>query len=193
MTGTLKVPRPRVRGDHILRDILGTLAFCVAVFTLLRLVVPGSVVQGSSMQPSFADGHRILINRLDYLFGQPQRGDIIIFNSPRPLRANEPPLIKRVIALPGERVEIIDTGIYVNGAQIEEPYINERCLPSQCRDNVWELGPDEYFVLGDNRNHSNDSRSFGPVNRKNIIGEALFRFWPPRSFGIVQRYHFPTE
>jgi signal peptidase I len=187
------LPRPRLHGYSPLREIIGTLIFCVAVFTLLRLAMPGSVVQGRSMQPSFSDGQRILISRIDYLFGQPQRGDIIVFNSPRPLSPNEPPLIKRVIGLPGDVVEVIDTMLYINGELLDEPYINEPCNPSWCRDNRWELGTDEYFVMGDNRNNSNDSRRFGPVRRGNIIGEALFRFWPPQSFGTVQRYHFPTD
>lgn len=187
------LPRPPLRNGKWWHEIASLLLFSAAVFILLRLAVPGSIVQGSSMQPSFSDGERILISRWDYVWGEPARGDIIIFNSPQPLQSNEPPLIKRVIGLPGETVEIRDTQIYINGVPLDEPYIKEPCNQMNCRDNIWELAEDEYFIMGDNRNSSRDSRRFGPVPRGNIIGEALVRFWPLDNLGIVRRYHFPVE
>jgi signal peptidase I len=78
--------------------------------------------------------------------------------------------------------------VYVNGEQLNEPYINEPCTRASCADRVWPtLAEDEYFVMGDNRNHSSDSRSFGPVKREFIVGEALLRYWPPADWGIVTR------
>jgi signal peptidase I len=179
-------PRPRLQEFRFLREIISTAAFIVAAFTFLRLAIPGSVVQGRSMQPSFEDGQRILISRVGYMFGDPDRSDIIIFNSPSPLESNEPPLIKRVIGIPGDTVEIINTQVYVNGELLNEPYVNEPCRPSRCNDAIWELGPNGYFVMGDNRNNSRDSRVFGPIQRDHIIGEALFRFWPPENIGIIR-------
>lgn len=184
-----ELPRPKVQVFGWLREIISTLVFVIAVFTLLQLAMPRSIVHGRSMQPSFHDGERLVISRLNYLFGQPQRGDIIVFNPPG-YDADDPSLIKRVIGIPGDVIEIKDQLVYVNGQQLDETYINEPCNRSSCQDNRWELGPDEYFMMGDNRNNSRDSRRFGPVPRENIVGEALFRFWPPQSIGIIHRYKF---
>ena len=180
-------PRPKIVRAQYLREAIGTLAFIFAAFTFLRLAIPGSVVQGRSMQPSFVDGERILISRVGYLFGDPERGDIVVFNSPDPLSDNEPPLIKRIIAIPGDMVEIIDTQVYLNGEALDEPYVEGPCRPTKCRDGVWELGPESYFVMGDNRNNSRDSRVFDAVPRDHIIGEAMFRFWPIKSIGLIQQ------
>lgn len=184
-------PRPTLRPWEWVREIISTLVFLVAVFTLLQLAMPRSVIHGASMEPSFAEGQRLVISRLHYLFGDPERGDIVVFNSPAPLRDNEPSLIKRVIGVPGDMIEWRDSQLYINGAVFDEPYIDEACR--KCGDNHWELGPDEYFVMGDNRNHSRDSREFGLVPRENFIGEALIRFWPLGNIGMVDQYRFPSE
>ena len=190
---TLARPRPRLRLLGWGRELLGTAAFLIAVFTLLQLALPRSVVHGTSMEPSFSEGQRLVISRLNYLFGDPQRGDIVVFNSPNPLRDNEPSLIKRVIGMPGDTIEFIDQQLYVNNGLLDEPYINEPCAARDCEDELWELGPDEYFVMGDNRNVSRDSRAFGPVPGENIIGEALLRFWPIPAIDVVDHYRFPME
>lgn len=184
-------PRPEWGRFRFLREIVGTLFFGVAVFTLLQLAMPQSMVQGMSMQPTFYEGQRLLISRINFLFDSPDHGDIIVFNSPNPLTDNEAPLIKRVIGLPGDTIEIIETQVYRNGEMLnEEGYINAPCRTFKCPDDLWELGPDEYFVMGDNRNQSRDSRDFGPVSADLIIGEAIFRFWPLDTFGSVHQYHY---
>ena len=195
MNETLQqAPRPRVQATNWAKEIMSTLVFLVAVFTLLQLAMPRSIVHGSSMEPSFEEGERLVISRLSYLFGDPQRGDIVVFNSPSPLQDNEPPLIKRIIGMPGDTVELRSQQLYINNELVEEPYVNDpECRPTKCRDNVWELGEEEYFVMGDNRNVSRDSRSFGKIARDNIIGEALIRFWPLQSIGTVDHYRFPSE
>jgi signal peptidase I len=134
------------------------------------------------MQPNFHTGQFLIVSRVNYLLGEPQRGDIVVFQYP--LNPQED-YIKRVIGLPGETVEIRETLVYVNGALLDEPYINEPCTPTHCADRVWELTTDEYFVMGDNRNHSSDSRAFGAVPQRLIIGEALIRYWPPQDWGFV--------
>lgn len=184
-------PRPRLGRGGWGREIVSTAIFVVAVFTLLQLAMPRSVVHGSSMEPNFIENQRLVISRVHYLFGEPQRGDIIVFNSPSPREPDEPSLVKRVIGLPGETIEFRDQQLYINGELMEEPYINGPCTSFRCRDNVWELGPDEYFMMGDNRNVSNDSRAFGPVPRENLVGEVLLRFWPLDKVGVVQQYRFP--
>lgn len=184
-------PRPPLKSHGWLFDAFGTILLVIVVYTLVELAIPRFLVDGRSMQPSFFDGQRLIVSRVNYLFGIPQRGDIIIFNSPQ--QPNSEPLIKRVIGLPGETVEIRHTIVFVNGVQLSETYINEPCTETNCRDNTWVLGPDEYFVMGDNRNHSNDSRRFGPIPRENIIGEALVRYWPPQDWGIVIRWRFEAS
>lgn len=186
------VPRPNLRPMGLGREIISTLVFLVAVFTLLQLAIPRSVVHGRSMQPSFQEGQRLVISRLNYLFGSPHRGDIVIFNSPDPLTPDEPSLIKRIIGLPGDVIEFREKQLYINGVLTEEPYINEaQCR--KCPDQKWELGDNEYFMMGDNRNNSRDSREFGPVPAENLIGEAIFRFWPIGNLGVVDHYRFPSS
>jgi len=183
-------PRPTLERFQFVKEVIGTIAFVVAAFTLLQLALPRSVVNGRSMQPTLVDGERLVISRMNYLFGEPQYGDIVVFNSPRPRTPDESSLVKRIIGKPGDTIEIRDLQVYVNGVPLVEPYIREPCDTSHCRDNIWELGENEYFVMGDNRNNSNDSRSFGPVPRENVVGEALIRYWPLERIGIIHRDRF---
>lgn len=156
------------------------------IYTLVNLASARFIVDGPSMEPNFATGQFVLVSRVNYLIGEPQRGDVVVFKYPNDPRED---YIKRVIGTPGDTVEIRDMLVYVNGAQLDEPYINEPCTPSSCRDQSWELGADEYFVMGDNRNHSSDSRAFGTVQRDLLIGEALIRYWPPQDWGIIRAYN----
>jgi signal peptidase I len=184
--------RPRLARPGLLREIISMVLFIVAVYTLLQLALPRSVIFGPSMQPTFYEQQRLIISRLNYLFGQPERGDIIVFNAPDHDRG-DPSLIKRVIGIPGDIIEFTDQQLYLNGELVEEPYINEPCRTFQCTDDRWELGPNEYFMMGDNRNHSRDSRRFGPVVREDIVGEALFRYWPLDEIGVVHQHRFSSD
>ncbi|MBC7813235.1 MAG: signal peptidase I [Burkholderiales bacterium] len=173
-----------------MREIIDTLVLIAAIYSLVNLASARFIVQGPSMQPNFHTGEFLIVSRLNYLLDQPQRGDIVVFHYPG---NPEEDYIKRVIGLPGDTVEIRDTLVYVNDVQLDEPYINEPCEPGRCRDDVWTLGPDEYFVMGDNRNHSSDSRAFGTVNRQFIVGEALVRYWPPSEWGLVTHIAYPDD
>lgn len=186
-----EIYRPPIRRAplRMVIEAIKTVVFVGAVFVLFQMTIPRSVVDGKSMEPSFFGGQRLVISRISYMIGDPQRGDIAVFNSPRPLKDDEPPLIKRVIGVPGDVVEIRDRLVYVNGELLEEPYVTEPCRAS-CSDNLWELGPDEYFMMGDNRNHSRDSRVFGVVRRNQVIGEVVLRFWPLASIGVIRAYHY---
>ena len=176
-----------------MREIIDMLVFAIAVFTLFELAMPRSIVDGRSMEPNFVSGQRLVISRVHYWLGDPDRGDIIVFNSPNPRTEDESALVKRVIGLPGDIIEFRDQVLYINGEVWDEPYINEPCSKYRCADESWELGPDEFFMMGDNRNVSNDSRKFGPVPRENVVGEVLFRYWPVQEFGVVQQYQFPSD
>jgi signal peptidase I len=174
----------------ILREIGIIVAIAVAIFVLLRSTVQGYTVQYSCMLPSIENGDWIMVNKASYHFSDPERGDVVVFKPPEELHSRYP-FIKRVIGLPGETVEIKDGTVFINDTQIEEPYVFPE--PAQRYKNFGpEKIPDgQYFVLGDNRNNSNDSRSWGPVLRDDIIGKAWFTYWPLNKWGIVKTYGYP--
>lgn len=185
-------PRPQLRRRGFLYELLETLILIMAIYALVDLSSVRFYVDGPSMEPSFYTSQRVIVSRLNYMFSDPQRGEIIVFDSPdRP--GVDPPLIKRVIGEPGDTVEIRDAQVYINGEPLDEPYINEPCAAGRCPDESWTLGPDSFFVMGDNRNRSRDSRVFGPIQRNHIIGEALVRYWPPQDWALLYRYRYPTD
>lgn len=179
--------RPALRRTGFLHEILDTIILIIAIYVLVNLSSARYMVLGKSMYPNFDDNQVLYVSRLNYLLWQPEHRDIVVFHFPD---NPEEDYIKRVIGLPGDTIEIRDTHVYVNDQELDEPYINEPCLPDRCQDNIWKLGTDEYFMMGDNRNHSSDSRFFGPVERKFIVGEVLFRYWPPQAWGIVSHIGF---
>jgi signal peptidase I len=186
-----------------LREILETIILTILIFLLVRSVVQNFKVEGRSMEPTLESGQYLLINkavywRLDtlrsafafqregapvdsptYIFGAPQRGDVIVFQYPKD-RSRD--FIKRIIALPGETVEIRGGKVYVNGAALRESFQLEH--PNYIYEPT-RVPPGNYFVLGDNRNNSSDSHVWGMVPEENIIGRAWLRYWPPDSFGLL--------
>lgn len=181
----LPVPnkRPRLHVSGFWTETLRTVVLVLVVTILFDMAIPRSLVEGRSMQPSFQDGNRLIISRVHYMFSQPNYGDVIVFNSMRESEVGVM-LIKRVIGLPGDTVEIRNQQVYVNGEPANSDYTLEDCMT--CSDRTVTLGSDEFFVMGDNRNHSTDSRFFGPVTRNHIVGQVLFRYWPLNEFGIIQ-------
>jgi len=129
------------------------------------------------MEPNFYDHEYLIIDEISYRFKEPQRGDIVVFKYPNDTKQY---FIKRVIGLPGERVKIENNQVYINGTKLNEPYLapgTETVLPLRGYGDV-ELGSDEYFLLGDNRNESLDSRIFGPVKSDLLVGRTWIRGWP---------------
>lgn len=175
-------PRPRLKTPNMLMEIVSTIIFIIAVTVLFDLAVPRSLVDGHSMEPTFHGDDRLVVSRVHYLLGAPQRGDILVFNS---LEADRVMLIKRVVGLPGETVEMRGQAIYINGQALDEFYIKEPCRINRCSDRTWELAEGEYFMMGDNRNNSRDSRRFGPVPLSKIVGQVVFRYWPLASVGVI--------
>jgi signal peptidase I len=197
-------PRPTLRSRPLLREVLDTIVFILVVYVLVEMAAPRFLVDGPSMQPTFWDNQRLIISRVHYILTDPQRGDIVVFNDPSS-QLGDSPLIKRAVGLPGDLIEFRQVTrpasnpdrtplavmeLYINGEKVDEPYINEPCRPNMCPARSWALGPDEYFLMGDNRNHSNDSRSFGAIHRRFIIGEALIRYWPPQSWALLKQYRY---
>jgi len=161
------------------------------LFIGLRLTIQSSFVDGPSVENTFQNGERLLVNKLAYKFSSPQRGDVIIFHPPIPSAS---PFIKRVIGLPGERVEIENGAVTVvkpDGRTIilDEPYIRES--PNYDYTSA-VIPPNEYFVLGDNRNDSEDSHYGWFVSRDEIVGKVWLCIWPPHQWGLADNYRQPT-
>ncbi|MDQ4126703.1 MAG: signal peptidase I [Actinomycetota bacterium] len=151
------------------------------VFGFVRPVIAAPFYVGSeSMVPTLEVWDRVLINKLAYELDEPERGDIVLFKSPD---GGEDPLIKRVVGLPGDTIEVRQDTLLVNGERRREPYVNDEYRRLQGPYGPRTVPEDHVFVMGDNRGNSHDSRFFGPVPEENLIGEALFRFWPPGRAG----------
>jgi len=179
----IEYPYPPLKRVGVLREIINSLFFIAVALIFSELALPRSSIDGPSMEPTLFTGQNLLISRLDYLFGEIKRGDIAVFDPPN---AKEEMLIKRVIGIPGDTIELRNQEVYLNGEKLNEPYfVNAPCTPIDCPDNSWTLGPNEYFFMGDYRNRSNDSRAFGPITRDRIVGKAVFRYWPLDKFGAV--------
>lgn len=172
------------------KEVLSTSIYLLVVLCLTYLVITfvgqRTQVIGSSMEPTLSDGNNLIVDKISYRFREPKRYDIIVF----PFQyAEKTYYIKRVIGLPGETVQIDESGtIYINGEVLDEPYGRETIQdPGRAADAI-TLGDNEYFVLGDNRNNSSDSRdpSVANIKRENIIGRAFIRIWPLDKFGILK-------
>ncbi len=177
-----KVHSRRVSAERVSRlRFLGSLVVAL-LFLLAIFVTLGSfTVEGYSMEPTIYDGQGVMKVRVAYWFGDPQRGDVITFEHPQEHRG----LIKRVIALPGEWVQVTTDYVYINGEPLEEPYINGENHPVYPRTQVPE---NSYFVMGDNRDHSTDSRAWGMVPRENITGRAWLVYWPLSDCHLIGGY-----
>ena len=169
------------------RDIIAPILVGMAVFALFQVTVGSFKVYGSSMLPTIKEGDYILVSKAAYFFGEPQRGDIIVLHSPR---ENNTDLIKRVIALPGDTVEIKDNTVFINDIPLVEPYIME---PPHYLMLQEEIPTGDYFVLGDNRNNSSDSHRGWTVPEGNIIGKAWIIYWPPYRWGAIRHYELNVD
>ena len=173
-------------GAHVI-DFIQTLVVFGAIFALVYLFVAQfHKVSGNSMFPTYHNGDYLITEKISYKLGNPRRGDVIVLKNPRDESQD---FIKRVIAIPGDTIKIEGQSVFINGGQLEENY-----LPSQTPTHSGaflkdgdpvKAGVDQYFVLGDNRDHSSDSREWGAVTKEKIIGKAFFRYWPPQSMGLL--------
>ncbi len=173
-------------GQEILQMSIYLLIVLCVTFLLIHYVGQRTRVQGDSMRPTLHDGDNLIVDKLSYRFVEPQRFDIIVF--PYEHR-DKTYYIKRIIGLPGERVRIDQEGtIYINGEVLQEDYGAEVMVSPGRAVTEITLGKDEYFVLGDNRNNSSDSRdpSVGNIHRDRIIGKAWIRIWPLSDFGFLK-------
>lgn len=179
----LPAPRPsRGRGIvRLVRELLETILPALLIALLINVFVGQATrVEGQSMEPNLHSQQRLVVEKLSYRFHGPQRFDIVVLKMPS---QGEELLIKRVIGLPGETVEIRDGQVYVNGDPLEEPFTDQSTHPG--RNSKVTVPPLHIYVMGDNRDRSNDSRSFGPVPIDNVIGRAWLSYWPLEQIGFV--------
>jgi signal peptidase I len=173
---------------HVMREIVETLLFVGLVFLIVQFAVRPVRVVDSSMEPHLHSGQLLIVNRAAYILSGPSRGDVVVYYSPQNTSEE---LIGRIIAVPGDTISVSISTVTVNGVTLNETYVqpsvggqlNEGVVPAT------RLGTDQYFVMFDNRQYSNnDSRSFGPLPRQNILGRAVLVFWPFRQLGGISNY-----
>ncbi len=186
-------------------DIIKALALAAFFFFVVQAVLQNYQVLGQSMEPNLHSGQHVIVNKAAYmsvdldslskfipfyevdgeselqLFGEPQRGDVVVVRSPQESGKR---LVKRIVALPGDSLEIEDGVLSINDRAIDEPYVLGK---TRSRERM-TIPDDHYFVLGDNRPQSNDSNNFGPIHRSQIVGKAWLAYWPLENFGTVDSY-----
>ncbi len=164
-----------------LREILITVILAVVFFMAIRAFVHNYEVQGFSMEPTLHDGQYIVVNKASYWFGEPQRGNIVVFDSAQINHG----IIHRVVGMPGETVEINGGHLYINGERKSEPYTEGDSISASTR----EIPEDSYFIIGDNRS----AASWDTVSREDIIGKAWLCYWPISEIGVVPKHSWDSE
>ena len=192
---------PPSKKQHWLRDILTTLGLSVLLASGLKLfVLEARYIPSGSMRPNLEVGDRLLVDKLSHRFVMPKRGDLFIFSPPPILQKQgyQDALIKRVVGLPGEQVELKSGQIWIDGRSLPEPYLSKKGLTqitdcpisgvkSPYLDQTRRIPDKHYLVLGDNRQSSSDSRCWGVVGQESLVGRAFLRFWPLNRMGPIQR------
>ncbi len=176
-------PANQARRSHLLREIVETVLLTAAIFLVVNTATGRFRIEGDSMEPNLHNGEYVLIDKVSYLLHLPERGDVVVFTPPN----NDRDYIKRIIGLPGDKVEIKGGQVYVNGVVLDEPYLKGTIRNDMSTRTVEE---GRYFVLGDNRNNSSDSRSFGSIAPQSIVGRAWLVYWPPADWGTVPHHTY---
>ena len=167
----------------LLREVAETVLLTLVIFAVINTLTSRFRIEGPSMNPTLHEGQYLIINKLIYNLHAPERGDIIVFHHPQNAARD---LIKRVVGLPGEEIQVQEGQVYIDGVLLEEPYL----AYSGGRSARYTLGEDEFYVLGDNRPNSDDSRSWGALQKSQIVGKVWVSYWPPSDWGGVAHHHF---
>src|SRR5512138_1422683 len=175
---------PATRGlqhPNMLRDLIETMVLVAIAFLVVNSLIGRFRIEQVSMQPNLHEGEYVIVDKVSYAFHQPERGEIIVLKNPTP---GQPDLIKRVIGLPGETIEVRGGRVYINNQPLTEPYLAQ---PMAGDFPATSLQAAQYFVMGDNRNNSEDSRRFGARPAGDIVGRAWIIYWPPPDWQILTR------
>jgi signal peptidase I len=180
------------KGIAAIIDALQPIVMAFAIFMMVYLFLfQPHKVDGSSMYPNFHDKEFILTDKITYRRNSPARGDVVIFHAPPPYDSD---FIKRIIGLPGETIMVKDGKVYINGEKLEESYIPPEFVTTEkafLREDVPYAIPEGYYmVMGDNRGFSSDSREWGPVSLKAIVGKAWIRYWPVPKIGFIEHQKY---
>jgi signal peptidase I len=171
-----------LKRSQLAREIVEILALTILIFLVVRFVAQSYYVKGVSMQPGLANGQYVMVNKVTYLFHGPERGDVIIFHWPQDVSQD---FIKRVIGLPGDTITTDRNHVTVDGKILNETYVS---VPYNLEGKTWKVPAGQYFVMGDNRPNSDDSRLWGFVPKDYIIGKAIVAFWPFNNFHFVDTH-----
>lgn len=167
---------------HFIREVIETIALTLLIFLVIRFAVQSFRIDGQSMEPGLHSDEYVLVNKVAYLFSAPQRGDVIVFHYPLDISKD---FIKRIVGLPGDTIRTTSTSVIVDGQTLSEPYISK---VFNFESHTWKLDPDQFFVMGDNRDNSLDSRTWGPLDKHYIIGKAVAVYWPVNTLELVNTY-----
>ena len=184
----VQIPAPaeeKMNWGRFLLDIFETLALAVVLFLGINTVSARVRVDGFSMIPTLKDGEFVLVSKVNYRFGSVERGDIIVFHFPMDPQQE---LIKRVIGLPGDKVRVQNGSVSVNGQVLSEPYI----AAAPAYSGEWLVPEGQLFVLGDNRNDSSDSHSWGFLPLEKVVGKAVVIYWPPPLWEVIKHAKIPA-
>ncbi len=173
------------RSGSALREMVETILLTLLIYVLIRtFLIENYRVEGRSMTPTLEDQQFLIVNKLDYRLREPERGDIVVFLDPRNENLK---LIKRIIGLPGELVEVRNGQVYIDGQALDEPYVRNQAGYSEPAERVPE---GQFYVLGDNRANSSDSHNWGTLAEDKIVGRAWFSYWPPELWGPLRHTEY---
>jgi signal peptidase I len=179
MRGPLELSEKRTR---LIREVIETIALTLLIFLVIRFAAQSFRVDGESMEPGLHTDEFVLVDKAAYLFQAPQRGDVIVFHYPLDTSKD---FIKRIIGVPGDTITTTSDAVIVDGHALHEPYVN---ISANFASNTLKLGPDQFFVMGDNRDNSLDSRTWGPLARSYIVGKAVAVYWPLNDWEWINTY-----
>jgi signal peptidase I len=171
--------------EHIIELFQTLVIFATIAIIIYWLIAQPHKVSGASMFPNFKDGDFIITDKLTYKFGEPKRGDVVVFKNPRDESED---FIKRIMGLPGDRIKVENGHVYINGKMVNEGFLKSDVITPggsfMHEGQEIVVQPGEYIAMGDNRQHSSDSREWGFVTKKEIIGRVFLRYWPANQFGL---------
>lgn len=173
-------------------DVLEVIVFAIGIFFFVYLLIMRPhKIKGASMHPNFPDGEYLLTQKVSYYLHPPERGDVIVFKPPV---SPDDEFIKRIIALPGDRVKVESGKVFINGDRLDESYLDPSLYTGGANfltdGEEYKISEGNWFVMGDNRPHSSDSRSWGPITKKDISGKAWLIYWPPNLAGAVKKINY---